>query len=461
MKWVLFLLFLSASFVRAQGPDHEYIQIYSLIEQADTMKGSGQAQGAAVRYRDAQMALQKLQAAYPLWNAGVVKFRLQDLAEKLQSLGQPAPSAPSAPTLPALPTGTPAKTVPPLDQVRQLQAENAALEAKLKEALSVQPNANNQNELALVQEQLTSLQKERDLLKVALDQQKQAASTPPPANADAADLKKLRQLEQERNELKKKLAASAAISTTVASRSGTSEGAKELEQLRARLDVLEARPTPYTPEELALFRQPPPQLAPVEVKPVKKSKELPAGSGALVSQAERAFSGRRFDEAEKKYLEVLRQDENNVYILGNLAATQMEMNKPDEVEKNIQRALAVDPEDGFSLTLLGMLKFRQDKIDEALDVLSRAAKIDPQNPETQNYLGITLSQKGQRAAAEAALRKAVKIQPNYAGAHHNLAVVYATQRPPFLELARWHYDRARALGQPKNPELEKLIAGGK
>ena len=168
-----------------------------------------------------------------------------------------------------------------------------------------------------------------------------------------------------------------------------------------------------------------------------------------------------FDEAEKKYLEVLRQDENNVHILGNLAATQLELGHLADVEKNIQRALAIEPDDAFCLTLLGMTKFREEKFDEALDLLSRSAKIDPQNPETQNYLGITLSQKGQRVAAEAALRKAIKVQPNYPIAHHNLAVIYASQRPPFLELARWHYDRALALGHPKNPELEKMIAGEK
>jgi len=469
MKWVFFLLILSASLARAQGPDHEYIQIYSLIGQADTMRESGDTRMAAVRYRDAQMALQKLQAAYPNWNEGAVKFRLQDIAQKLQSLGQPASPEITLPTVPAITTPTSVQPAPSVDQVRQLQEEKALLEAKLKEALSVQPSVISPNELARVQEQMLSLQKERDLLKVALEQQKKPAPAQP-SEADAVALRKLKQLEQERDELKMKLAAKTSTPAPVAVKSATADRSAEVQKLRARLEVLEARPTPFTPEELALFKQPPPQLQPLpsptpaavaEEKPVKKPRELPAGSGALVGQAERAFAARRFDEAEKKYLEVLRQDENNVYILGNLAATQMELSKPDEVEKTIQRALAADPDDGFTLTLLGMLKFRQDKTDEALDILSRAAQMDPQNPETQNYLGITLSQKGQRVAAEAALRKAIKIQPNYAGAHHNLAVVYATQTPPFIELARWHYDRAIALGHAKNANLEKIINGGK
>jgi Tfp pilus assembly protein PilF len=104
-----------------------------------------------------------------------------------------------------------------------------------------------------------------------------------------------------------------------------------------------------------------------------------------------------------------------------------------------------------------MLRFQQGNYEQALDALSRSAQLDPKNAETQNYLGITLSQRGQREPAEAALRKAILLNPNYAGAHHNLAVIYATQKPPFLELARLHYNKALGMGQPANPELEKQL----
>ena len=50
-----------------------------------------------------------------------------------------------------------------------------------------------------------------------------------------------------------------------------------------------------------------------------------------------------------------------------------------------------------------------------------------------------------------------EIDPAYGNAHNNLAVIYATQQPPLLELARWHYQKALASGQPRNPELEKIL----
>ena len=103
------------------------------------------------------------------------------------------------------------------------------------------------------------------------------------------------------------------------------------------------------------------------------------------------------------------------------------------------------------------MRFRQKRYDEAVDALSRAAKLDPQDAQTQNFLGLALSEKGLRGPAETALRKAVQLNPGYANAHNNLAVIYITQQPPLVELARWHYQKALAAGQPQNLELEKML----
>jgi Tfp pilus assembly protein PilF len=61
--------------------------------------------------------------------------------------------------------------------------------------------------------------------------------------------------------------------------------------------------------------------------------------------------------------------------------------------------------------------------------------------------------------AETALRKAIQIDPNYAAAQNNLAVIYLSQKPPLVQLARWHYQKALDAGQPRNPDLEKALAG--
>ena len=62
-----------------------------------------------------------------------------------------------------------------------------------------------------------------------------------------------------------------------------------------------------------------------------------------------------------------------------------------------------------------------------------------------------------RGPAETAYRKAIQIDPGFGAAHNNLAVIYLTQKPPLVELARWHYQKALAAGIPKNADLDKMF----
>jgi Tfp pilus assembly protein PilF len=673
---ILLLSIVGASQVR--GQDDQYVLVYNLIQQADTLSQGGQNREAADKYREAQTVLKRMQSSYPLWNADVVKFRLNYVQEKLQT----APSAATATGIAATPrpgTSTPApirreEPAPARndiemqslrEEVRHLNIEKNAIDAKLKEALSLRPSPVDPRDLERAQQNLAAVEKERDLLKASLDQEKQKgaekARKEEDAKANRAEAKRLKDLERERDDLASKLAAAnrqaasvgaqskkfeqdraewqrkldaataesaelkarrdeklaavqadarklkqleserdelrgtvastqkklAALQSESKSKSADSKRADSLERdrleltaklesankelqalrgmpreaakpepipqtapidrgalqteldraykqladseakqdeahlgkihalekerdallkqlqerskpapaakpsktsarlddaaanelvlLRAKVSVLEAQKVPFTREELAAMKQSPtpvqlaslnstPSAAPAEApastanKPVKHTaKDLPPGAGALAAEAERAFGARRYDEAEKKYLQILQQDENNIYVLGNLAATEWELKHYGDAEKHVKRALALDADDGPSLTLFGILRINQRDYDGAVQSLSRATQIDPKNADAQNYLGIALSEKGQRGPAEAALRKAIQLQPDNAMAHHNLAIVYATQTPPFLELARFHYQKAKALGHGRSDLLDKLL----
>jgi tetratricopeptide (TPR) repeat protein len=416
------------------------------------------------------------------------------------------------------------------------------LENKLKEALSVQPAAVSPRELAKAEEKVVALQKENDLLTVALQQAKTAkppaVSSPETdstakqladANQALADLKERASLETkaaqveiaklndaladaqkkiaantaegstkdiaaERDRLKEELAArtkdladaesnrdlvelraklveaegqrdelKAKLAAAVPATPATTD--TQTEQLRARLAVLEAQAVPYTSEELAVMKNnpssPPTQMPapPVEKKHVVHSnKDLPPGAEGLMREAARAELERDYQKAVDTYQQILRQDENNVYVLSYLGKAQYLMNQLDECEKTVKHALALDPEDAASLYLLGILRYRQDKLDEALDALSQSAKYNPTNAGTQNYLGCVLAEKGLRPAAETAFRKALASDPEYPDAHFHLAIIYTEEKPPSIELARWHYKRAVELGHAKSAELEKMLA---
>jgi Flp pilus assembly protein TadD len=512
---LVIVLFCGLAAAVGQSLDDEYVQIFRTIQEADSLSSNAPSQALA-KYLDAQAALDRLHRGSPEWNTRVVNYRLNYLADRITALSPTtSPAAPgrtnevkaAPPAQPVAPPDWQAQAANSQQRLAQLQADNDLLQAKLKEALAARPAAVDPAELARAQERIKSLDKENELLKASRENQtqrpadaksleearrsaadanrqmsEQAArlaklslekealearlkhlSEPAPetkpalaANAGTAQIK---QLEQERDELQRRLESTVKelSSRKKKGTARTQDLENELTAARARLEILEARATPYSQEELALLKQQPEAtLTDAKPKPGRKSiKELPAGAKEQVAEAQRYFSAKEFDKAEAAYAQVLRLDPKNVAVLGNLAAIQVEEEHFDQAESNIQQALALDPEDPYSLYVLGILRFREGKYDDALGALSRSAKLDPDNAEVQNYLGLALSEKGMRTPAEAALRKAVQLQPGYAGAHYNLAVVYATQQPPATELARFHYQKAVAAGHPRNPDLEK------
>ena len=233
-----------------------------------------------------------------------------------------------------------------------------------------------------------------------------------------------------------------------------------IDTLRSRLEILEAEKIPYTDEEKKLFAEPNTGDQPVNTLQAKVA-TLPEGAADDFKAGQAALIEAKFGEAEQKFLHVLKLDEENPLTLGNLALAQMEQGNYEGAEASLTRALKNDDEDAFSLSLIGTLRYRQKKFDEARDYLAKAVKLNPEDANAQHFLGSALNNLGQRKAAETALRKALQIKPGHAEAHHNLAVVYATQKPPFMALAKFHYDKAVAGGHEKNADLEKILSAEK
>ena len=69
--------------VRAQGTDDQYINIHSLIQEADSLNSGGQPSEALPKYLQAQTALQQFKKVYPEWNPNVITFRLNYVAAKI------------------------------------------------------------------------------------------------------------------------------------------------------------------------------------------------------------------------------------------------------------------------------------------------------------------------------------------------------------------------------------------
>jgi tetratricopeptide (TPR) repeat protein len=554
------LLLAAVLVAQAQSADEKYVWIYTLIQEADGFNAKGAKRDAADKYAEAQSLLKELQKLSPDWNPKVVNYRLSYVASQLEPLtAQLTPAVPnpgvkldataqvdfSAKAATNKSTIDPDQVKAMQDEITRLNSQNGLLQAKLKEALTVQPAGADPRDLAKAEEQIRALQKEKDLLQVRLDQEqgksgrmaidpavleqerqlvadikqklvrqtelaaalqeenttlklrvedlKYPATLPANKASEQLEIAKstisalqaanialrteqivletrlaalakgdarnslVEKLERERDDLRAQLEQKKSVSVASSSGLNAEELDRQLKIARARLEAFEAKAIPYTPEELALFKQPDQKIDVTAVKPVKRPSEVPAGAGQLVAEAQRALEGGRLDEAEKKYQDVLRQDENNTYTLVRLAAVQVEQGHLDDAGKNVDKALSLDPEDALCLYLKGYLRFQQNKYDEALDALSLSVKLLPDEARTQYLLGKVLLQKGAPAQAETALRKAIQIIPGHREAHYLLALVYSKQKPPLKELAQWHYRKATVLGYPADAELEKQL----
>ncbi len=73
---------------QADEPDDEYLRIFGLIEQADSLNNGGKAGAALAKYQEAQTALANFQKSHRNWNAKVISYRANYLAEKIAALSQ-------------------------------------------------------------------------------------------------------------------------------------------------------------------------------------------------------------------------------------------------------------------------------------------------------------------------------------------------------------------------------------
>lgn len=187
--------------------------------------------------------------------------------------------------------------------------------------------------------------------------------------------------------------------------------------------------------------------------------ELPPEVMALISEARDQFVRGNFAASEELYQKFVELQPNSVVGLANLGVAQFRQGKLTAAQLALEKAIAVDPKDAFSLTTLGAVMIEQNRIEDAITYLERANESSADDPITLNYLGVASSQLGQFGKAEQSLRRAITVEPGYAEAHFNLAVIYATAKPPSIALAKRHYEKALELGAESDTRLASMLQG--
>jgi tetratricopeptide (TPR) repeat protein len=195
--------------------------------------------------------------------------------------------------------------------------------------------------------------------------------------------------------------------------------------------------------------------APLPDAPAKSTTPLVKN---LLSEARTALALHDLDTAAARFQAVLAQEPDNLTALSNLGIIYYKQNQLDQAGDYLRKAVAAAPNDSEARSVLGVVYYRKGSIEDAYNELTRAVALNPRNAEAHNYLGIVMSEKGWATAAEQEVRRAIELNPQYADAHFNLAVIYSREKTPQLELARYHYQKARDLGAERDPQLEAVLA---
>ena len=144
---LLLALLLGLCPARADGPDDEYLQIYNLIQQADASNANGKAAPAKAKYQEAQTALRNFQKAYPDWNVKLVRYRLNDLAQKAAALSAKPPAAAGGATATNAPAAQGTATTAAQTSLTQVKLLEAGAEPR--KMLRLQPKPGDKQTMAL------------------------------------------------------------------------------------------------------------------------------------------------------------------------------------------------------------------------------------------------------------------------------------------------------------------------
>ena len=255
-------------------------------------------------------------------------------------------------------------------------------------------------------------------------------------------------------EMLKPSADNAAPQAAVASGDGATAAPEQTEPTVAA-DASSAQPT----DAAASSESPATGATPETAAADSLAAPMPPEVTALITEARDQFVRGNFAGAEELYQKFVELQPNNVVALANLGVSQFRQGKLTAAQLALEKALAVDPKDAFTLTTLGAVMIEQNRIEDAIGYLERANGSQADDAITLNYLGVASSQLGQFGKAEQSLRRAITVNPEYAEAHFNLAVIYATAKPPSIALAKRHYEKALELGSTPDKRLASMLQG--
>ena len=188
-----------------------------------------------------------------------------------------------------------------------------------------------------------------------------------------------------------------------------------------------------------------------------KTGTLPANNTTISELAAQAFGRKDWEAARKYYEQMLRDDPLNALTHANLGAVEQQAGRLKEAQALFSRAVAINPDLQQTWVALGLVSYEKGDLYYALHAIGRAIHEDPTDARAHNYLAAVSKKLGWLDAAEAELLRAIELDPSYGNAHFNLCLMYLERKPPALELAKRHYEKAVALGAARDELVEEKL----
>lgn len=157
-----------------------------------------------------------------------------------------------------------------------------------------------------------------------------------------------------------------------------------------------------------------------------------------------------YEEAEKKYKEILQCDENRADVLLNLGTLYYTTNRYQQALDILFKSLELEPTKAVNHYSIGLVLEKIGAIPQAVQAYEEAIILDPQWIDAYNNLGNIFLKARKIEQAEAIYRKVIAANPNHFGGYLNLGNVLMERQQ--VDEAVETYEKALEL-KPRYPDI--------
>jgi tetratricopeptide (TPR) repeat protein len=132
----------------------------------------------------------------------------------------------------------------------------------------------------------------------------------------------------------------------------------------------------------------------------------------IYQEAAQLFDGKKFEEAELLYRQVIRIEPSSQYGYVGLGASLLYQNRLEEAQRAYQLALDLSPNSAGALIGLGSVHYLQGRYLEADELYSQALELDGDDPDAHWGRAIALEQLGEVEEAVYHLERFIELAPD-------------------------------------------------